>query len=75
MMWNFTQDFLFGLPNSGAPAVASCFNTSAQGFSFFFNEDFGIEGSWMAVVVGAVSCVVVILIGEWLKLNKNKQAD
>ena len=26
MMWNFTQDFLFGLPDSGKPAVASVYS-------------------------------------------------
>ncbi len=30
MMWNYTQDFLFGLPNSGTPAEFSLMNTTVQ---------------------------------------------
>lgn len=44
-MWNFTQDFIFGLPDSGKPAAVSIFNTTVSSSSFFYDKDFGIEGS------------------------------
>lgn len=63
MMWNFTQDFIFGLPDSGKPAAVSVCNTTVKGSSFFYDESFGIEGSWMAILVNAVACVLVIVVG------------
>ena len=38
-----------------------------KGSSFFYDEAFGIEGSWMAILVNAASCVLVIVIGSILK--------
>ncbi len=64
MMWNFTQDFIFGLPDSGKPAALSFFNTVTKGSGFFYDEVFGIEGSWMTILVNAVACVIVVLIGR-----------
>ena len=34
MVWNYTQDFLFGLPDSGKPAAVSVFSTEVQGSGF-----------------------------------------
>ncbi len=71
MMWNFTQDFLFGLPDSGKPAVASVFSTTAnRTSSMFFDENFGIEGSFMAIIVNLVVCVLAILIGTLIRRHK-----
>ncbi|MBP5463332.1 MAG: hypothetical protein J6Y20_14595, partial [Lachnospiraceae bacterium] len=67
MMWNFTQDFLLGLPDSGKPAAVSVCSTTVKGSSFFYDEAFGIEGSWMAILVNAACCVLVIVIGSILK--------
>ena len=64
MMWNFTQDFIFGLPDSGKPAAVSVCNTTVTGSSFFYDESFGIEGSWMAITVNAVACLLIIVIGS-----------
>lgn len=71
MMWNFTQDFIFGLPDSGKPAALSVFSTTVTGSSFFYDESFGIEGSWMAILVNLLACVLVFLIGR--KVNKQRQ--
>lgn len=67
MMWNFTQDFIFGLPDSGKPAALSFFNTETQGSGFFYDEIFGIEGSWMAILVNIAACVIVVLIGRHMR--------
>ena len=72
MMWNFTQDFIFGLPNSGRPAAVSLFNTVVEGSGFFYDKTFGIEGSVMALLVDVLSCVAVILIGRYIRKKKNK---
>ena len=67
MMWNFTQDFIFGLPDSGKPAAVSLFNTTVNGSGFFYDETFGIEGSYMAILLNAAACVLVILIGRHIR--------
>ncbi|MBQ3281149.1 MAG: CPBP family intramembrane metalloprotease [Eubacterium sp.] len=63
MMWNFTQDFIFGLPDSGKPAVDSILSTTVNSSSFFYDKTFGIEGSKMALIVNGLACLVVFLIG------------
>ena len=73
-MWNFTQDFIFGLPDSGKPAAVSIFNTTVSSSSFFYDKDFGIEGSLMAILVNATVCVIVLLIGNYLKRQQKEQA-
>ena len=62
-MWNVTQDFIFGLPNSGNPSGMSIFSSTANGNSFFYNTDFGVEGSlWCILVHLAVAAVLLLLI-------------
>ena len=64
-MWNYSQDFLYGLPNSGSPAVVSFFNSTVKesGLSrFFYDEAFGIEGSYLAILVNLAVCIILMLI-------------
>ena len=73
-MWNFTQDFIFGLPDSGKPAAVSIFNTTVSGSGFFYDKVFGIEGSVMAVLLDAIVCVLVFVIGNYLKKRQKGKA-
>jgi len=66
-LWNYSQDFIFGLPDSGRPAVASIMDTLVNGGGFFYDTEFGIEGSLMAISLNIFSCIVVILIGKKIK--------
>ena len=53
--WNYTQNIIFGLPNSGLRVPFSIFklNEGTVKDSFFYNAAFGIEGTWFAVIVEA----------------------
>ena len=64
--WNFTQNVIFGLPNSGLVLDFSIFKLDAAKAtdSFFYSVAFGIEGTGMACLVLGLSCVVVILLGR-----------
>ena len=64
--WNFTQNILFGLPNSGVVTSYSVFKLDATKArtSFFYDAAFGIEGSSMSCVILALACVVVIVLGK-----------
>ncbi len=68
MMWNFTQDFVFGLPNSGHPVATSVFRTTVKGSGFFYNPSFGIEGTGMSIIVNLVVIMILLVVGKlWKK--------
>ena len=61
--WNFTQNFLFGLPNSGLVSEASIFKMDALNAqsNLIYNYEFGVEGA-MPAVLGDVLLGVICLI-------------
>lgn len=71
-LWNFTQDFIFGLPDSGKPPAVSVMNTVVNGNSFFYDKDFGIEGSYMAICMNLLACIIVFITGSRMKKKKQK---
>lgn len=65
-MWNFTQQYLFGLPNSGVTSLGAVFVGDVADNSFFFDSVFGIEGSW--------GCTVILgLLTVWLLIMEQKK--
>lgn len=64
--WNFTQNILLGLPNSGIVSAYSVFKLDAASAtdSFFYTVNFGIEGAPMTILLGAVICIVLFLVGK-----------
>lgn len=64
--WNFTQSIIFGLPNSGNPAVYSVFKIDLDNSknSFAYNVIFGIEGTVLSVIVLALACMALYLWGR-----------
>ncbi len=67
--WNFMQNFILGLPNSGIPAEYSLFKITAAKDSFFYNTVFGVEGTMFCVILEIVAFIAIFLI-----LRKNKSA-
>lgn len=66
--WNFTQNFLFGLPNSGIVAQRSFFHLEGATSSLFYDAGFGIEGSITGVIVILLVMIPVVLIGRRKKV-------
>ena len=64
--WNFTQNILFGLPNSGINVPYSVFklNAATARDSFAYNVGFGIEGTVFADIVLLAACVLLYLWGR-----------
>ncbi|SFB71086.1 CPBP family intramembrane glutamic endopeptidase [Butyrivibrio sp. YAB3001] len=62
--WNFTQNIIYGLPNSGIVSPYSLFKLDAAAAkdSFAYSVDFGLEGTILAVAVMLVCSVAVYLI-------------
>lgn len=63
-MWNYTQNFLFGLPNSGIVSAFSLFRLGASTAmdTFTYNVSFGIEGAWTAVIIFALTDIVLVFV-------------
>ncbi len=64
--WNYTQNIIAGLPNSGIVVDFSLFKLDAASAtdSFFYNVAFGVEGTYMATLVLLVASVVVCVAGK-----------
>lgn len=60
--WNYTQNIVFGLPNSGMESGFSIFtlDTEAASDSFFYNAGFGVEGTVFAVIVEIMTCLLIV---------------
>lgn len=64
--WNFTQNIIFGLPNSGITVPFSVFKLDALTArnSFAYNVGFGIEGTIFADLVLILGCVLLFMWGR-----------
>lgn len=64
--WNFTQNIIFGLPNSGIIVPYSVFklDASVARNSFAYNVGFGIEGTLFADIVLILACICLYLWGR-----------
>ena len=61
--WNYTQNILFGLPNSGVVTKYSLFKLEAATANngVFYDSVFGIEGSIGALIVLVISCIIIFM--------------
>ena len=82
-MWNFTQNFIFGLPNSGLVSEVSIFHLDAMNAvsNLIYNYDFGVEGAVPALVIDALLGVVCLILAkkngrlEELTLSYEKRSE
>ena len=72
--WNYTQNVILGLPNSGHVSPFSIFRLDASTAkdSFVYNVGFGVEGTYMAVAVQIICAIVIFLM---FKNNKLRDYD
>ena len=65
-MWNFTQNFIFGLPNSGLVSAVSIFHMDAvNGVSnLVYDYGFGVEGAIPAVVADSLLGIVCLILAK-----------
>ncbi len=64
--WNFTQNIILGLPNSGnvMPYAVFKLDAGSAAKSFAYDPAFGIEGTAMACAVEIAVCVCLVLYGR-----------
>ena len=62
--WNFTQNFLFGLPNSGLVSETSVFTLDAASAksNLIYDAAFGVEGAVPAVAADAILGIVCLIL-------------
>jgi len=64
--WNFTQNIIFGLPNSGIKPAYSMFllNQNSARNSFAYDTGFGIEGTLVVTILFMLICIVLYLYSK-----------
>lgn len=63
--WNFTQNFIFGLPNSGLESMYCIFKPNGVcSAGFAYDTVFGVEGSWSCTIVMLAAVVLTVLWGR-----------
>lgn len=78
--WNFTQNFLFGLPNSGLVSECSVFALDAANArtNLIYSASFGVEGAIPAVVADLIlglACLILAAKNGRLKELTMKKED
>ena len=63
-MWNFTQNLIFGLPNSGLVSEVSIFKLDAANAqtNLIYNSAFGVEGAIPAVIADLALGLICLLL-------------
>ena len=59
--WNFTQNIIYGLPNSGLVSLYSIFKLEAASSGPFFDATFGVEGGVGGTVLLVLACVFLVV--------------
>ena len=64
--WNFNQNIIFGLPNSGLVSPVSIFGLDASTAvdSFAYNVGFGVESTIVAAVISTITIIVLVYLGK-----------
>ena len=68
--WNFTQNILLGLPNSGTVSKYSIFimDVNSATSSFAFDKNFGLEGAALSITLMFIGCMIMYIYCK--KYNK-----
>lgn len=67
--WNFTQNIIFGLLNSGNPSAYSIFKMVDSRNSFAYNTYFGIEATWIAILTILLVSIILYLYNSKHKMK------
>ena len=61
--WNFTQNILLGLPNSGTVPKYSLFmmDVNSATSSFAFDKNFGLEGAALSTTLMFIGCMIMYI--------------
>lgn len=76
-MWNYTQNIIFGLPNSGLvmPLSVCKLDASTAVDSFSYNVSFGVEGTVLALLINLALGAVIVVLGRKQKAAELQALD
>lgn len=63
VMWNFTQEVILGLPNSGIAFSKPVFAIIKSNNSLFYNQEFGVEASLQMFIIWSI-VFLIMLVGD-----------
>lgn len=72
--WNFTQNFIFGLPNSGVVSGNSIFKLEAAKDSLLYDATFGVESTITTTIVNLVAILIILYLAK-AKSKKSEIAE
>lgn len=70
LMWNFTEEIIFGSPNSGIIFQKPIFMITASTNSIFYNQQFGIESTIQTFGLYMIIFIVISLVIPHLQKNR-----
>lgn len=73
--WNYTQNIILGLPNSGMVSPFSILKLTSARDSFAYNVDFGVEATIISLVIELIGIAAVVVIGQSKKSKQEKIAS
>lgn len=62
--WNFTQNIILGLPNTGMVLPTHMFKLDAGTNNFAYDTNLGIEGSILTVILYGIVCLGLLYFGK-----------
>ncbi|MBR2794101.1 MAG: CPBP family intramembrane metalloprotease [Solobacterium sp.] len=65
--WNYTQQYLFGLPNSGTSSMIALFAGENAKNTFFYNTVYGNEGSMITTVLLVLFIALLFYQGKGIR--------
>ncbi len=71
--WNYTQNIILGLPNSGLVSEKAIFHLDAAKESIFYSIDFGLEGGITSIIVCALAGIILYVIARKRKNNNTNE--
>jgi len=60
--WNFTQNCIFGLPNSGNPASITIMQPTYTKASICYDPEFGVEGTVITTLIYVITIIIMIVL-------------
>ena len=73
--WNFSQNIIFGLPNSGIQSELSIYKLINSSDGFYYNVNFGVEGTLFTIIILSITTFVICLLGIYKKNKEIKKQD
>lgn len=73
--WNFTQNLIYGMPNSGVLPSYSLFKVVSSSKTLTYDPIFGIEGTIFTIIIVIITTLLIYIFSKQKKKNNSKQIE